>query len=1078
MGQFTAQHHTSMPTHPDAVIHQQQQQQQIHQQQSIHPQMRIHGNVNLPPPITTKQLFSKTPDVPQPASSNVAPQSSRQSNSQPPQQHQSKYFLTQQQHVSDGENQTSFNCSFSTNDIQNKPPKASTAMSATVAVTNTHSQVAISPAVASASMAAVAASTFSRHTNSPFAALLAAAAGAPSPSNSSVLRYAESPVAHYLERDNGDFIVQETPKHIVECVEKDNGEFSVIERIYQSPPSVLHIHDDADDDDDDDAGAEEDSKADVATNNQNVEKVSREEKKDCHGKSQLKKVVSSPPSSTKEDNNNQCRNLNKMPIEAKLTNRKSKHTDSSISDNEIVDFVSISSDSDEEEFISHERKDAKNTTDNLKNTVRTTSPIASTSSASRQQHSTLAPSTEAQVAPSSSHANSCNSSVSHQSTTRKKSSKNTITVLSDVQLNLNEYLDLVGNIIASSKVAAQRRTLTSIAPIPLVKIEKEEPMDDYIMNAVESVEQPLPPTPLKANKQETEDLTDNPSNSTSNKPNNTIITDQTQQDRDDKKPQVLENIQENNNNVPPSSHIKNSSQVTSVIRMATTSQHPHQIVNKSIENVPESSSTSNETNKSSAEAEDLSHNLRNTSANVNTTGQSKMLVNSSLGRRAPKKLVIKPKSSKRDSHAVFDDQQPSTSAKALEEYSNIMRVDDGFNINEVQVKNEPITSITFENNQYNNQQAGYSILEQHLTSKEPIMVCKEEKPCIQEHSLSTAIKEMKVENNVNDDARVLYDFANSKKLNTNNKSLTFPSPTSIFAKGDREHTIKNKRNPNEDNHIYSEVETSSYSSQSATEIIHPPEEPTKHAPSNPPLSSDQNGNSQIFPDFPFNYLYNGNNVTEQVDIKNSQQMATLYQNTIASTNNSSNMPLTLEDSSSSKHYSEHNVQQPPGTSSQNQWFNNYKSAAGSNVTSTSSNHSNSNLNTPMSAECSTALDTNEVGKYLDLDECKREQSVEMIAVSVAGTRSAIPPPPSSSTSCSFTENSMAGICSTAGTLNIRTDEKMPAKGEISEQESNCDIDNSWSQPVSRILTSRTLTSKLNYIVDAFSDIRRHIGSIL
>lgn len=75
-----------------------------------------------------------------------------------------------------------------------------------------------------------------------------------------MLRYAESPVAHYLERDNGDFIVQETPKHIVECVEKEDGEFSVIERIYQSPPSVLHIHDDDEDDDDDEDKQETEEK--------------------------------------------------------------------------------------------------------------------------------------------------------------------------------------------------------------------------------------------------------------------------------------------------------------------------------------------------------------------------------------------------------------------------------------------------------------------------------------------------------------------------------------------------------------------------------------------------------------------------------------------------------------------------------------------------------------------------------------------------------------------------------------------------------------------------------------------------
>lgn len=36
-------------------------------------------------------------------------------------------------------------------------------------------------------------------------------------------------------------------------------------------------------------------------------------------------------------------------------------------------------------------------------------------------------------------------------------------------------------------------------------------------------------------------------------------------------------------------------------------------------------------------------------------------------------------------------------------------------------------------------------------------------------------------------------------------------------------------------------------------------------------------------------------------------------------------------------------------------------------------------------------------------------------------------------------------------LNIRTDEKMPAKGEISEQESNGDIEGSWSHQVTYLI---------------------------
>lgn len=41
----------------------------------------------------------------------------------------------------------------------------------------------------------------------------------------------------------------------------------------------------------------------------------------------------------------------------------------------------------------------------------------------------------------------------------------------------------------------------------------------------------------------------------------------------------------------------------------------------------------------------------------------------------------------------------------------------------------------------------------------------------------------------------------------------------------------------------------------------------------------------------------------------------------------------------------------------------------------------------------------------------------------------------------------------ADSLNIHTDEKMPAKGEISEQESNGDIDGSWSHQVSDAILS-------------------------
>lgn len=68
--------------------------------------------------------------------------------------------------------------------------------------------------------------------------------------------------------------------------------------------------------------------------------------------------------------------------------------------------------------------------------------------------------------------------------------------------------------------------------------------------------------------------------------------------------------------------------------------------------------------------------------------------------------------------------------------------------------------------------------------------------------------------------------------------------------------------------------------------------------------------------------------------------------------------------------------------------------------------------------------------YTDLDDCK----------TISRNSSA-------SASSSF-NRSGATATSSSDSLNIRTDEKMPAKGEISEQESNGDLDGSWSLHVS------------------------------
>lgn len=71
------------------------------------------------------------------------------------------------------------------------------------------------------------------------------------------------------------------------------------------------------------------------------------------------------------------------------------------------------------------------------------------------------------------------------------------------------------------------------------------------------------------------------------------------------------------------------------------------------------------------------------------------------------------------------------------------------------------------------------------------------------------------------------------------------------------------------------------------------------------------------------------------------------------------------------------------------------------------------------------FDNNERNSYMDLDLCKNA-------------------------------NSTCDRAPSADSMNIRTDEKMPAKGEISEQESNGDIDGSWSHQVSKLLYTQML----------------------
>ncbi|XP_058443258.1 uncharacterized protein LOC131425402 [Malaya genurostris] len=49
--------------------------------------------------------------------------------------------------------------------------------------------------------------------------------------------------AQYTEKDDGNFLVTENPKKIVEYTENDEGDFMVIEKIIKSPPTVVQIDD-------------------------------------------------------------------------------------------------------------------------------------------------------------------------------------------------------------------------------------------------------------------------------------------------------------------------------------------------------------------------------------------------------------------------------------------------------------------------------------------------------------------------------------------------------------------------------------------------------------------------------------------------------------------------------------------------------------------------------------------------------------------------------------------------------------------------------------------------------------------
>ncbi|KAH8292088.1 hypothetical protein KR054_004590 [Drosophila jambulina] len=756
--------------------------------------------------------------------------------------------------------------------------------------------------------AAASGSRGNRQTNSPFGALLNAAAAvacaSPASTNacSSVLRFAESPVAHYLERENGDFIVQETPKHIVECVEKEDGEFSVIERIYQSPPSVLHIHDDDEDDEDEEEGEEDDNDHEA----QPEEEVDGDDEREENSRSRSR---------------SRSRNMNKTTKKSRKA--KPKRSSKRVSEEE-EEFMSISSGCESDPETERKPESTSNAPSAL-----CTGPSTSSAAAA------AAAATSSNLADT--HSNSASNSASNSTSTTTKSKKNRITVLSDVPLNMNEYLDLMGNIVASSRIGAGRPFAAAV-PIPLVKVEKEEPLDEYDDNeATQQLEQ---------------------------------------------KPSLEHGT-------------------TSVIRMASTVA-----TTPATEEAP-----AEDLNEPPLMKVEVEPNTMLLPQRFSTPAQS----------RGPKKLVIKPKATTTTTASATatatttkkTDTSPSSSSNSNTSISR--------DLGQVQVKSE-----TLETPATNSSSS--SILEKHLTTSRN-----------QSQHHHSAVND--------DDARVLLEFANSKQppalaaSSTTfvvNASTGFPSAGSVFAssssktasKPGEEYILPDNTNLEVDEIVISS--SSSYASSAAQvqAALQPPDFNFLHHKTTSTATAST---------YPFNAFSRQHQQQQhqQHGVSDATNAATLASSSSNSMDHDSmNASFRVAKTQSLQWYQQEQENDPRIQA---------EGAGASGVSSNQSHtdvvsHQPTNFNAALGAvDCwSVAATLDEEANYLDLDTCKREQLSNSSNL------------PSASASTSTTSSSFAGAgteSSLVGGLNIRTDEKMPAKGEISEQESNCDIENSWSESV-------------------------------
>ncbi|XP_030371217.1 uncharacterized protein LOC115621653 isoform X2 [Scaptodrosophila lebanonensis] len=1052
----STQHQKPPPAYGAAISQirsQHNQNKQQHQQQQQHQQITIH---QIAPPMTTAttskhsskntEIFLNPPPPPpqttlasgvlplalkyigEPSgSSSSASSSSSRLQHQPAQQHQQQ---SQQQHHQQQHSHQS-------------QPLTIQSTYASLLPTSSQSKPSGSGCQSSPARA--------RQSNSPFGALLTAAAVAASASpSSSVLRYAESPVAHYLERDNGDFIVQETPKHIVECVEKEDGEFSVIERIYQSPPSVLHIHDEDDDDDDDDdendaADTEEDEGESHQQHHHHQEEHADEEQaaeQVEHGAGDSRSCVSCVTTSTATTTKKRSKTKSSKSRRSSKTVRRPGPKSLTADDEECM---SVSSSDESEE---------------LEQKTPATSCGAPTPLCVAP--STSANATDAASSASNSDANSNNgSSTSTATTTTTKSKKNRITVLSDVPLNMNEYLDLVGNIVASSRIGTTR-PFAAIAPIPLVKVEKEEPLDEY----------------------DSEQMTRSINETETQQSGHQQMHEDEEIEQKEQKPNLEEQLHLQGQSVASSS--SSSHATTSVIRMASTTSAPPQ-----------------------AQLEEPFMKVE-----VEQTAlMPPQRFSAPPQQRGPKKLVIKPKAS-----------ATTTTAGATNKTNKKTDNSTNNNNNNSRTSHSTETLASTSNSQYMAQGAGSTEVV-HIKSEngEPIATTSSGgvgSGSILEKHLTTSYQyplqsSSRKHTSVNDDdARVLLEFANSKQPLVSGGSSTtfvvnasFPSAGSVFStngataevKGDgsttSSHTPISEEYILPDNNLDAdEIVISSSSSYTSTPLPTNPQQQhqQQQQQSNPQQSAHNAGTTN--PSFnDFNFLYQSNAVAGGVSGSaagsNFTQFGFQHQTQTALPPSEATNAATLASSSASSSSSaasalidhdsmnatfrvakaarepDHQQQQQPqhiGVSSWYQQATPSHDAGGPQPT---------NFNAALAAVdcCSVAVDSDASdAKYLDLDACKREQ----LSGSSNNSQHQLP---SASASASTTSSSFAAAAtesSLVGGLNIRTDEKMPAKGEISEQESNCDIENSWSQSMYGDISTRFFRNQFSGVYNQMPDWRQ------